>query len=367
MLRTSVLLLSCAFLAYPRSIPGDSRRGAAVFESQGCVSCHGKLGEGAGSAPDLGRWTGRAFTPISLATYLWNHAPAMWSAMEKAGQTPPAISEQQAADLFAFFYAHRYFEAAGEAGRGKQVFAAARCGECHALRGDRSAGAPPPLTQWDHVSDPIAFTSSLWNHSARMLAVMKRKKLDWPDLSPQQLTDLLVFVRRLPGARPAAPSMALADARDGEAVFKSKGCVACHAGSKSLDQLRHRTLAGFAVAMWNHAPQMKADPLPVSPDEMRQLLGYLWSISYFDEPGDARSGARVYAAKHCDTCHASSTWMAPSLTRRPQPLHAIDFLSALWRHGPAMHTRMREQKLAWPTFRNQELADLIAHINAKRD
>lgn len=368
MLRTSLLLLTCALAAHSRAIPGDSSRGAAVFETQGCVSCHGKLGSGAGSsAPDLGRWTGRAFTPISLATYLWNHAPAMWSAMEKAGQKPPALTEQQSADLFAFFYAHRYFESAGEAGRGKQVLAAARCGECHSTRGSRKPGEPPPLTGWDNVSDPIAFTSSLWNHSGKMLAVMKEKKVDWPDLSPQQLTDLLVYVRRLPGTRASTPVLAIADARDGEAVFKSKGCVACHSGSKSLDQLRHRTLAGFAVAMWNHAPRMKTDPPPLNPAEMRQLLGYLWSISYFDEPGDRRDGARVYAAKRCDTCHASSTWMAPSLTRRPQPLHAIDFLSALWRHGPAMHARMREQKIAWPVFRNRELADLIAYINSKRD
>lgn len=369
MLRISVLLLLvCAGWAFPRSIPGDSRRGAALFESQGCISCHGKPGTGSGKAPDLGRWTGRSFTPLSLATYLWNHAPAMWSAMESAGQTPPLLTEQQAADLFAYFYALRYFESPGEAGRGKQVFTAGHCASCHALRGERAtAGSPPPVTQWENTSDPVAFTSSLWNHSPRMLALMKQRKLDWPDFSPQHLTDLLVYIRRLPGAKPSQPEMVLTDAREGEGVFRSKGCATCHTGTKSLDQLRHRTLAGFAVAMWNHAPRMQTEPPQLSPGDLRQLLAYLWSISYFDEPGDSKSGARVYASKRCDTCHASSTWMAPSLARRAQPLHAIDFLSTLWRHGPSMHARMREQKIAWPTFRDHELADLMAYINTKRD
>ncbi len=177
-LRFSVLLAVLSSLAQPASIPGDSRRGAVLFESQHCLTRHGSPGKGGQSAPDLGRWTGRAFTPFSLATYLWNHAPAMWSAMEKAGMQTPALDIQQSADLFAYFYAHRYFDAPGEAGRGKQVFASARCGTCHALRGERIAGSPPPLSQWENVSDPVAFTSSLWNHSSRMNSEMKKRKID---------------------------------------------------------------------------------------------------------------------------------------------------------------------------------------------
>ena len=200
-----------------------------------------------------------------------------------------------------------------------------------------------------------------------MYAEMKSRKLDWPDLSAQQLTDLLVYVRRLPGAHPADPVLNVSDAREGEAIFRSKGCIACHGGAKALDQLRHRTLASFAVAMWNHSPRMAETPPQLTPLEMQEIAGYLWSISYFDEPGDEKAGARVYARNGCQGCHASSTWMAPSLTRRAQPLHAIDIVSALWRHGPAMHARMQEQKMTWPLFKNSEMADLIAFINSKRD
>ncbi|MCC6538803.1 MAG: c-type cytochrome [Bryobacterales bacterium] len=361
-------------LAAESSVPGDSRRGAVLFETYQCISCHGPLGRGAAAAgartaPDLGRWTGRAFTPTTLATYLWNHAPDMWSAMDKAGLAKPALNEQQSADLFAFFYSRRYFEAPGEAGRGRQVFESGGCAKCHTLRGDAAApGAPPPVARWTRTDDAIGFASSLWNHSSRMYAEMKKRKLDWPDLSPQQLTDLLVFARRLPGGSPLEPVVAIdTDSREGLGVFRAKGCAACHEGPKALTQFRHRTLAGLAVAMWNHAPRMTSEPPSLSADEMRQLTGYLWSISYFDEPGNAKAGARVYNSARCGTCHAASAnWMAPSLESRAQPLHAIGVVSALWRHGPAMHARMREQKVAWPRFQGSEMADLIAYVNSRR-
>lgn len=215
--------------------------------------------------------------------------------MDRAGIEKPSLNEQQSADLFAYFYAHRYFEAPGEAGRGKQVFASARCGACHKLQGNRSLGAPPPVSQLT-------------------------------------LESLGAYVRRDEGAQAGlarsfrAPTHGSAGLRaptswgafsrtsfgEDESVFRSKGCIACHSGAKSLDQLRHRTLAGFSMAVWNHAPRMAASPPQLSVDDMRQLTGYLWSISYFDE-----AGAKVYANHGCQGCHASSTWVAPPLSRRP--------------------------------------------------
>ena len=176
-----------------------------------------------------------------------------------------------------------------------------------------------------------------------------------------------MFVYRLPGAHRAEPALAAADPRDGEALFRAKGCVGCHSGSKSLDQMRHRTLASFAVSMWNHAPRMTSAPPELAPAEMRQVAAYLWSVSYFDEPGNAQTGARVYARSSCNTCHASATWMAPSLVRRGQPLDPIELVSALWRHGPSMLARMREQKIEWPRYKDDELVDLVAFVNSKRE
>ena len=52
----------------------------------------------------------RGFSPSVMAGLLWNHAPAMWAAMERKGVARPEAGEQQAADLFVYFFAARFFE-----------------------------------------------------------------------------------------------------------------------------------------------------------------------------------------------------------------------------------------------------------------
>ena len=96
----------------------DSQRGQDVFQKQGCVRCHSVQGSGRHCAPDLGRVVDRNFTPALLASTMWNHAPTMWSAMRQQGVDIPQLSEQDSADLFAFFYSARYFDRPGDAGKG---------------------------------------------------------------------------------------------------------------------------------------------------------------------------------------------------------------------------------------------------------
>jgi len=43
----------------------------------------------------------------------------------------------------------------------------------------------------------------------------------------------------------------------------------------------------------------------------------------------------------------------------------VTIMSALWRHGPQMLSRMREAHIAWPRFNSpDQLADLIAYLNS---
>jgi len=81
--------------------PADSVRGAALFESLKCVECHSVNGKGGKIGPDLGTRLDRNFTPAGLAATMWNHAPAMWSAMRERNVRAGELSEQGAADLFA--------------------------------------------------------------------------------------------------------------------------------------------------------------------------------------------------------------------------------------------------------------------------
>ena len=361
-LAVCAMSVSAAFAA--ATIPGDARRGAELFQAQKCVACHSVDGKGGTSAPDLAKRTGRSYSPALLTSLMWNHAPAMWPAMEKAGIGRPQLTEQQSADLFAYFYAFRYFEKAGDAARGRLVFTAKNCAICHGL--DRPVeGGGPPVATWRSLTDSIELARAMWTHAAGMREAMAKRKLDWPVVSAQELTDLVVYLRNAPGAKPGVEQFNPAAADTGAQLFQAKGCATCHRGSLALEsRLRARSMADLAASMWNHAPKMIQFPPELSSAEMQRLVGYLWSIQFFDERGSASRGEKVFAAKKCAVCHNDPSSGAPSLKGRD--LNAISMASALWSHGPTMLAKMREKKLPWPRFDSAELNDLLAFLNAKR-
>ncbi len=193
------LLLTAALHA--AVVSADSARGAEVFELQGCSQCHAVNGVGSDTSlragPDLGRVADRGFTPAALAATMWNHAPAMWVETKLRSVPRPAMDEQQAADLFAFFYSLRFFEQPGDAGRGKALFASKKCAECHGINEPLSSGSGiKPVTEWNGATDPLELVETMWNHSTAMREEMARRKILLPQLSGQDLADLLVYTRR---------------------------------------------------------------------------------------------------------------------------------------------------------------------------
>ena len=102
------IFLLCSATAAPRPgvsvVPGDSRRGAKVFENQQCIRCHAVNGRGGKMGLDLARSVSRSYTPARLASTMWNHAPTMWGAINAGGIKMPRLAPKDAADLFAYFY-----------------------------------------------------------------------------------------------------------------------------------------------------------------------------------------------------------------------------------------------------------------------
>jgi mono/diheme cytochrome c family protein len=355
------LTVAAAVATAATPIPGDATRGGEVFHEQRCVACHSIQGDGGKSAPDLSRPGRIRYTPALMASLMWNHAPQMWARMQQASIEIPQLGEEQAADLFAFFYAFRYFEKPGDAGRGRAVFTRARCNECH-----ESPGAAPPVTQWTTVNDPIDLARSMWNHAPQMREEFTKRKISWPRLTGQDLTDLVVYSINLPGARRQRPTFAPAAPDTGEQIFQMKGCTGCHQGNKAIaGRVTARTLADFGASMWNHAPDMIQLPPSITDAEMKRLVGYLWSIQYFDEPGNARRGERLFSSKGCASCHGEGGGAAPRLDASSN-INAIRMVSALWQHGPRMQEQMRAKNIRWPRFTNTEMNDLLTFIDRRK-
>jgi mono/diheme cytochrome c family protein len=340
----------------------DSARGAALFQTLSCIQCHSVNGRGGSVAPDLGKMVDRNFTPASLAATMWNHAPAMWAEMRDRNVRAGELSEQGAADLLAFFYAARFFEKPGDAGRGKAFFSSKHCAECHGLTAAKLPQAPP-VTDWPSLANPIELVDAMWNHAATMKREFARLKIAWPELTSQDLADMLVYLRNLPAVHGVSAHVEISAGTGGQALFNSKGCAGCHAGKLALGPLlKGQTLTDIAADMWNHEPRMAPNPPSLSLIEMRDIISYVWTDQFFAGSGNAQAGAKVFSAKQCAGCHNDPASGAPHLTGRG--FNAAAMISALWHHGPDMLDQMKAKKVKWPRFEDHQMSDLLAFLNS---
>ncbi|HTW63993.1 MAG TPA: c-type cytochrome [Bryobacteraceae bacterium] len=365
--RALLLLLASALAAHAAGFMADSTRGAGLFQTLACVQCHSINGTGGTTAPDLGRMVDRSFTPASLAATMWNHGPTMWGSMHEHQINPGALDEQAAQDLMAFFYAARFFEKPGDAGRGKHAFESRGCAKCHGLTAAVNPKAKP-VSQWQVLDNPLALVAAMWNHRADMIAEAGVKGMAPPKLDPQDLTDILVYLRNLPENRSKEGVFHLDVTGTDQHVFESAGCAKCHQSEQTLaDEIQGQTLTEIAVEMWNHAPRMAAEgapPMPLAPGEMQALVSSLWAAKFFEDAGRPKQGAKVFE-KNCAVCHADASSGVPQLPAAGQEFSGAAMVSALWRHGPPMLDRMKAKGLAWPHFDGTQMADLIAYLNSK--
>lgn len=359
-------VVACSPAAFS-AIEANARRGAEFFEKQKCNTCHAVGSRASASspaqAPDLAARGDRDYTPSAIASRMWNHAPAMWSQIAQQGITTPTVSEQDAADLFAFFYSARYFEKPGDAARGKRAFSQKKCAGCHAVANGQTLEGPPVGT-WQSLRDPVALAQRMWNHQGQMEAAADRRKIAWPELAAQDLTDILVYLQTLPGQPHSEARFEMQVGANGQQIFESKGCVNCHKAALALEaRLAGQTLTDIAASMWNHAPRMKQPGIQLSEDEMRQLLAYLWGNQFFSAKGNATRGRRVFESKRCGTCHGQGD--APKIEGNPQ-FSDIAMVSALWKHGPQMLATLKQKNMAWPELTPGQMADLVAYLASPR-
>jgi mono/diheme cytochrome c family protein len=166
----------------------------------------------------------------------------------------------------------------------------------------------------------------------------------------------------------------------GSQVFGSKGCVKCHSvngvGGKVAPDLartmRARSFVDLATAMWNHLPSMTdrmkqlgiARP-QLDSKEAGDLVGFLYTLNYFDPPGSVDAGKRVFSEKRCIVCHTvrgAGGVVGPNLDHLRQFRSPIFVASAMWNHGPQMAEKMKERGIDRPAFTAKELRDLSAFL-----
>src|SRR3972149_3615277 len=361
----------------------DPVAGSRVFGAKGCALCHSVNGVGGQIGPDLGRIP-RPRSFYDLAAAMWNHFPRMAARMKTLKITRPHLDAREAGHLIAFLYPLNYFDPPGNFEIGKKLFAEKRCVICHQVGGTGGV-VGPNLDFLKQYGSPIFVAAAMWNHGAAMAEAMRVRGISRPTFQGTELVDLIAFLKAASPAPVGEPLYVLPGRADeGRRLFGEKRCADCHSvrgeggrgGPDLAERGLHRSLTEFAAAMWNKVPAMmeamKARGIVVprlQPQEMADFVAYLYAVRYFAEPGDPRRGEELVTAKGCLSCHpvrgrgGKGAGDLARADRLPSPAAAI---AAMWNHALIMEERAAPQKRAWPQFRPEEMADLVAYLQELR-
>jgi len=350
-------------------LPGDIKAGWKVFTTKKCSNCHSIWGEGGKEGPDLGTLPESYVSQSQLAALMWNHWPEMWGKMTAKKIPPQKMDKKEMADLFAFLYFIRYMDEPGKPQNGKVLMENKHCSKCHPVVKE---GAKGDLGRWGMYINPILWAQMMWNHAPQMEQEIRKKGLSWVEFKGNEMVDLIAYIRSL-SSEMEKVYLSPGDPQNGRKLFIQRGCIQCHSPRGELDLSKKkdfpRTLAQLAGMMWNHSPKMwkgieeKGMERPtLSPQEMADLVAYLFSTQYFDEPGNPERGKNVFIKKQCNLCHAKGTQM-PNLSVLKGQISPIFMAQTMWNHGPEMLEKMRKAKVPWSKIDGKELADLMEYLN----
>jgi len=358
-------------------LPGNPQRGGELFYDRGCVACHSVSGVGGQRAPDLSRSTRTPSDLAEVAASMWNHAPTMWEEMALREAPVPELTPRDATDLLAFLFVAGYLEERGSPQRGRLALSELGCRNCHTT-GETEPRIAADLALWSASLSPISWAQRFWNHAPEMEEAMEAQGAQWPQLTAQQVADMLVYLRSVGNGFMLVATLP-GDPWSGKALFRQR-CQRCHQAEGEGGDIgpvlgsgeSTGSLSGFAAALWNHAPAMgeRMEELGVerplfTEQEMANLITYFFALRYFATPGDAGTGEDVYA-RHCASCHGESGegGLGPEL-RELGARSSVTFLTAaLWNHGPRMYEEMQRQGREWPRFEPTEMRDLIAYLRS---
>jgi mono/diheme cytochrome c family protein len=348
-------------------LPGDVKEGWRVFIQKKCGECHAIWGEGGKGGPDLGTLPQAYVSQAQLAALMWNHGPEMWGRMAAKKIPPETVTTKEMADLFAFLYFIRYMDEPGNLQKGKALMERV-CGKCHTPR----EGTKSDLSRWGMYTNPILWAQMMWNHSGQMEREMKAKGIPHFEFSGNEMVDLIAYIRSL-GLGTEKVYLSPGDPESGERLFVQKGCIQCHIPRSEYDLSGKkdfpRTLAQLAGMMWNHSEEMRKGMerrginFPaLSSQEMADLVAYLFSTRYFDEPGNPERGKAVFIKKQCNLCHVKGA-KSGDLSQLKGLVSPIFMARTMWNHGSEMLEKMRKAKIPWQKMDGKEMVDLMEYLN----
>ena len=257
-------VLAFIFTAQYNDELGNAKTGERLFTAKGCVQCHAVGGKGANVGPALDALK-RANSPVLVAARMLSHGPRMAEAMKAKGIERPTFKRNELVDVIAYIRATAK-DPGGETAqvvpgtpeRGEKLFRDKHCAACHTI-GGKGGKVGPELGHAHHVS-LTQFAGLMWNHGPAMWTRMKERGIEVPQLTGQEMADIVAYLYTSHYFDPAAGSSAR-----GQQVVQTKGCVACHSvrgkGGKVAADFATSNVVGspaaLVAAMWNHSRSME--------------------------------------------------------------------------------------------------------------
>jgi mono/diheme cytochrome c family protein len=183
----------------PHLLNASFERGWRVFRDKSCVACHSVKDEAGRVGPELGPGRQLPTTVLALSASMWNHSPAMWSAMEHLRIERAHFRTQEMADLVAFLFSFRYVEPGGSPKVGEVLFTGRGCSHCHGPRGMGTPQAPALRGRGTNFTS-VTIATALWRHGPEMYRKATELGLGWPMLSENDVGDLIAFLNTSPEA-----------------------------------------------------------------------------------------------------------------------------------------------------------------------
>jgi len=359
-------------------LPENPLEGSALFTEKYCIRCHSIQGIGGKTGPDLGESHLGSFSEITAA--LWNHFPRMNEAFRELNLAWPDLTTEETRKLITFLYYLNFFDKASNAEMGEKLFNEKNCIRCHSV-GGKGGDIGPKLDPYQSKYPVPYITAALWNKGPKMMEKMRKEKVNRPEFRERDVIEILGFIRSNGlSAETTRSYLSPGNPIAGRRLFDKKKCSYCHSirgkGGKIGPDLSQRNIKGslsyILSQLWNHGSNMwprmtkeGVDYPKFEPEEMSNLISYLYFIKFDDGAGSVQMGERVFAEKNCKTCHIpekpGEETIGPDLAEAGLE-NPFDILSAMWNHAPTIQEKMEQEKIRWPLFKKEEMKDLLEYI-----
>lgn len=272
--------------------PANAVLGERIFRDKKCQTCHSVGGKGGDIGPELDEYQFNLSSSFFTAA-LWNHWPVMAETLKEMKISVPQLEEGDVIDILAFIRAKGFSEETeysylpvGNPATGKTLFESKNCIRCHSVRGQGGRIGPDLAVR--NLKGSLSYISSqMWNHGSRMRKLMLEKGIEYPEFTPEEMSDLTFYLYFLKFEDPPG------SLESGEQVFAQKRCKNCHFPDENghrvgpdLAEKELDTAIKILVEMWNHAPDieeaMKENNIrwpQFEKEEMGNLIKYILSLS----------------------------------------------------------------------------------------